>query len=335
MKAAVLRGAFNVAVEDVEVPECGCDAVLVRVKACGVCPVDVRTYTGESIWVSLPAVGVSGHEVAGVVEKVGENVSVLKPGDRVAGTLSKPCGTCRYCVKGYENLCINPHMPKVFGFAEYVVAYPGYVQRFRESVDFEEAAFTEPLAACINCVERSGLHPGDWALVVGVGQIGLLQVQLLKLKGASVAAVDYSEERLKLAENFGADYVVNASEKNIVERLRREMGDGADFVTVTVGEREAVETGFSCLAKRGVLNIFASLHGGVPELNLNKLHFGEYTLTGTYASTRSHINRAIQLIEKRLVKVKPLITHRLPLEKLVDGFNIHSERKGVKVVVFP
>lgn len=337
MRAAVLRGVFDVAVEDVPVPECVSDSVLVRVKACGVCPVDVRVYTGENVWVSLPSVGVSGHEVAGVVEKVGENVSALKPGDRVAGTLSKPCGTCRYCVKGYENLCTNPLKPKVFGFAEYVVAYPGHVQRFRETIDFEEAVFTEPLAACINCVERSGLHTGDWALVVGVGQIGLMQVQLLKLMGAMVVAVDYSEERLRLAEMLGADVVVDAADKSVVEKVRSLAGgEGVDFVSLTVGEGKAVETGFRCLAKRGVLNIFASLHGdGVVGVNLNKLHFGEYTLTGTYASTRGHINRAVQLIEKGLVKVRPLITHRLPLEKLVEGFEIHRERKGVKVVVFP
>ncbi|MDJ0272067.1 MAG: zinc-binding dehydrogenase [Candidatus Caldarchaeum sp.] len=337
MRAAVLRGVLDVAVEDVPVPECVSDSVLIRVKACGVCPVDVRVYTGENVWVSLPSVGVSGHEVAGVVEKVGENVSALKPGDRVAGTLSKPCGTCRYCLRGYENLCINPHKPKVFGFAEYVVAYPGYVQRFRDMVDFEEAVFTEPLAACINCVERSGLHPGDWALVVGVGQIGLMQVQLLKLMGAMVIAVDFSEERLRLAEMLGADVVVDAADSNVVEKVRSLAGgEGVDFATVTVGEGKAVETGFRSLAKRGVLNIFASLHGeGMVDVNLNKLHFGELTLTGTYSGTRRHIYRALQLIEKGMVKVKPLITHRLPLEKLVDGFEIHRERKGVKIVVFP
>ncbi|MEM1945960.1 MAG: zinc-binding dehydrogenase [Candidatus Caldarchaeum sp.] len=339
MKAAVMYRAFDLRLEEIPEPEPGPGTMLVRVKACGVCPVDIRVFNGEDVWVSLPAAGVSGHEIAGVVEKVGEGVFTHKPGDRVAGSLHKPCGLCKYCLTESDNLCSNSglYKPPVFGFAEYVLAYPDKMPVFGESLSFEEAAFTEPLAACVNAVEKCGIKPGDWVAVVGVGQIGLMHVQLAKLKGARVVAIDLLDERLRLAEKLGADYAVNSSDKNAVEQCRLlTKDDGFDKVITSVGGDDAIRFGLSLLAKKGIMNIFASTHPKTEiSIDPNTIHYKEIIITGTYGGTKKDFKTALTLIQQGVVKVKPLITHRLPLERIVEGFQLHSQRKSIKVIITP
>ncbi|MCS6785066.1 MAG: alcohol dehydrogenase catalytic domain-containing protein [Candidatus Caldarchaeum sp.] len=184
MKAAVMYGVDDVRIEEVDDPVIGDDQMLVKVKACGICPVDIRVFKGENVWVTLPAVGVSGHEIAGVVEKVGDKVFHFRPGDKVAGVINKSCDVCKYCISGRDNLCANSRRfkPKNYGFAEHVAAYTERMMKF-ETVSFEEAAFTEPLAACVNGIMKCDIKPGDLVGIVGVGQIGLMFVQLAKLRG--------------------------------------------------------------------------------------------------------------------------------------------------------
>lgn len=338
MKAAVMHGIRDVKVQEVADPVIEDDQILLRVKACGVCPVDIRVFTGENVWVTLPAVGISGHEIAGVVEKVGEKVFHLKPGDKVAGVMNKSCGVCKYCISGRDNLCANAQRfkPKTFGFAEYVAAYTERMMKF-ETISFEEAALTEPLAACVNGVMKCGIKPGDLVGVVGVGQIGLMHVQLAKLNGARVVALDMLEERLEMAEKLGADYVVNVSEKDAVKYVEGiSNGDGCDHVITAIGGKQAIETGLKLLGKAGTLNIFASTHPHTEiDIDPNIIHYRELVVTGSFSSTKDDLRRAVKLLESGAVKVKDLITHRLPLENVVDGFNIHLNRKGFKVVIAP
>ncbi|GBC69429.1 D-arabitol-phosphate dehydrogenase [archaeon HR01] len=334
-----MYGVRDVRVEDAPIPQPEDDQLLVRVKACGICPVDIRVYTGENVWVSLPAVGISGHEVAGVVESVGRKVFHLKPGDRVAGVFIKPCGVCKYCITGHDNLCSNIQLyrPRYFGFGEYIAAYPDKMMRYEADIEFEEAAFTEPLAACVNGIMKCRIRPGDYTGIVGVGQIGLMHVQLAKLRGARVVAFDMLDERLKMAEKLGADYVVNVSERDAVkyvEELTR--GEGLDQVITAIGGRQAIETGLKTLGKTGTLNIFASTHPHSEiSLDPNLIHYRELVITGSFSSTKQDIRTAIRLLERRAIDVRSLITHRLPLERIEEGFRIHTERKGLKVMILP
>jgi L-iditol 2-dehydrogenase len=339
VKAAVMYGRGDVRVEDTPMPQIDDDQILVRVKACGICPVDIRVYTGENIWVALPAVGISGHEVAGVVESVGRKVFHLKSGDRVAGVFNKSCGVCKYCVTGHDNLCNNIQLfrPKYFGFGEYIAAYPEKMMRYEMAIEFEEAAFTEPLAACVNGVMKTGIRPGDYVGIIGVGQIGLMHVQLAKLKGAMVVAFDMLEERLAMAEKMGADYVVNVGERDAVkyvEELTR--GEGLDHVITAIGGRQAIETGLKTLGKVGTLNIFASTHPHTEiAIDPNLIHYRELVITGSFSSTKRDVRTALRLLERREIDVRSLITHRLPLERIVEGFKIHTERRGLKVMILP
>ncbi|MEM3095744.1 MAG: zinc-binding dehydrogenase [Nitrososphaerota archaeon] len=339
MRAAVMYGVNDVRVEDVAVPEISEDQILVRVRACGICPVDIRVFTGENIWVTLPAVGVSGHEIAGVVERVGEKVFHLGPGDKVAGVINRSCGVCKFCISGHDNLCSNiqRYRPKYFGFGEYVAAYSERMMKFSGDISFEEAAFTEPLAACVNGLRKCGIRPGDLVGVVGVGQIGLMHVQLAKLRGARIVAFDLLDERLAMAERLGADHVVNVAEVDAakcVEELSG--GDGLDQVITAIGGGQAIEMGLKLLGKTGTLNVFASTHPKTEiHIDPNIIHYRELHITGSFSSTKQDLRTAIRLIENRQVDVKSLITHRLPLEKIVEGFNIHAGRRGLKVMITP
>ncbi|MCC6004595.1 MAG: alcohol dehydrogenase catalytic domain-containing protein [Thermofilum sp.] len=339
MRAAVLYGKEDVRIEEVPMPQINSDQMLVRVKACGVCPSDIRVYMGESVWVELPSIGISGHEISGVVEVVGENVHDIKVGDRVAGTLGRPCGMCKYCITGRDNLCsnLNRYKVKYWGYSEYVAAYPEKMMKFNGDISFEEAAFTEPLAACVNGIRRMGIKPGDYVGIIGVGQMGLMLTQLARLLGAEVIAFDLLDERLKMAEKLGADHVVNVAEADpIREALSVSGGEGLNHVIVAIGGREPIELGLKMLGKAGTLNIFASTHPQAEiHLDPNIVHYRELVITGSFSGTRNDLRTAIRLIERRRIDVKSLITHRLPLEKVVEGFKIHIERRGLKVVIMP
>ncbi len=334
-----MYGKEDVRIEDAPEPKIDADQILVRVKACGICPVDIRVYTGENIWVTLPAIGISGHEISGVVEAVGENVFNLKVGDRVAGVINRSCGVCKYCVMGRDNLCSNlqRYKPRYFGFGEYVASYTEKMMKFSGDVSFEEAAFTEPLAACVNGIMKMGIRPGDHVGVVGVGQIGLMHVQLAKLRGAEVVAFDMLDERLEIAGKLGADHVVNVGKGDTVNRaMELTGGDGLDHVITAIGGREAIEMGVKLLARAGTLNIFASTHPHT-ELHIdpNVIHYRELVVTGSFSGSKNDIRTALRLIERRMVDVRSLISHKLPLERLVEGFKIHAEKRGLKVMITP
>jgi len=339
MRAAVMYGKEDVRIEDAPEPKIDADQILVRVKACGICPVDIRVYTGENIWVTLPAIGISGHEISGVVEAVGENVFNLKVGDRVAGVINRSCGVCKYCVMGRDNLCSNlqRYKPRYFGFGEYVASYTEKMMKFGGDISFEEAAFTEPLAACVNGIMKMDVRPGDYVGVVGVGQIGLMHVQLAKLRGAEVVAFDMLDERLEIAGKLGADHVVNVSKGDAVNRaMELTGGEGLDHVITAIGGREAIEMCVKLLARAGTLNIFASTHPHT-ELHIdpNIIHYRELVVTGSFSGSKNDIRTALRLIERRMVDVRSLISHKLPLERLVEGFKIHAEKRGLKVMITP
>ncbi|MCS6785067.1 MAG: zinc-binding dehydrogenase [Candidatus Caldarchaeum sp.] len=140
-----------------------------------------------------------------------------------------------------------------------------------------------------------------------------------------------------MAEKLGADEVVNVSEEDAVKRVEEfSKGDGLDAVITAIGSREAIEMGLKLLGRGGTLNIFASTHPQTEiHIDPNIIHYREIIITGSFSSTRKDLKTAINLLDSRLVKVTELITHRLPLEKIVDGFNIHMERKGFKVIITP
>jgi len=338
MRAIHMYGPGDLRLEEVPRPEIASDQVLIRIEACGICPSDVRWYAGTRPIpqrVKLPRI--PGHEWVGEIVEVGSQATEFKVGDRVAAYGQVVCGMCENCQRGIFNFCLNRKWAIEGGFSEYGRASVQGLLPIPEGLSYEEAAFTEPLACCINGTWRSDIKLGDDVVVVGAGPIGLLHIQLARLQGARVIATDLIPERLSVAQEVGAHEVVNAAQEDAVGRVQElTKGRGADAVIVATGARAAMEQGLQMAALHGRVNLFA---GSYPPptlaLSPNLIHYKELVLTGSHHFTPFTFQRALKLLQYGLVQVKPLISHRLPLDRTQEGFDIVVGQKGLKVIVFP
>lgn len=339
MKAVRLYGRGDLRVEEVSTPVISSDdEVLIRIRACGICPSDVRWWAGtRPIPEEAELPRVPGHEWVGEVVEVGSGVTMFQAGDRVAAYGQVVCGMCENCQRGIFNYCLDRRKAIEGGFAEYGRASPQGLLPVPEGLDYEEAAFTEPLACCINGTWRSDIELGDDVVVVGAGPIGLLHVQLARLQGARVIATDLIPERLEVAKELGAHDVVDVTREDAPERVQElTQGRGADAVIVATGASAAMEQALDMAALHGNVNLFAGSYPP-PELPLdpNLIHYQELTLTGSHHYTPFTFQRALKLLRYGLVQVKPLISHRLPLDRTSEGFDIVVKQKGLKVIVLP
>ena len=200
MRAAVLYGPRDLRMEEVHDPQPAADEIVYRVMACGVCPSDVRRWSGSR---AGDEKRVLGHESVGEVIEVGNNVEGFAVGDRVARDWRDTCGECAYCRKGLFNFCLRAETPArlgfMGGFCELSKARGAACRRIPEDLAYEEAAFSEPLACCINGIRQSRVDLGEDVAVLGCGPIGLQLLQLARMRGARVIAVDLEQERLETA----------------------------------------------------------------------------------------------------------------------------------------
>src|SRR4029453_4936801 len=226
VKAAVYRGAAGLAAEDWPRPAIGPGEALLRLKGCGLCGSDIAKLGDPAT--KIPAV--FGHEVVGEVTALGAGVSGFAVGDRVVAAHPLPCGVCHYCRRGSESMCAAFKASNLDpgGFAEYVRVPEPNVRhamfRVPPHVGDVAASFVEPLACCVRAVRRTGIRPGDTAVVVGLGSIGCLFVQLLKRAGAAVVGCDTLADRVALARRLGADAVGSADAAGVAARALSDGG---------------------------------------------------------------------------------------------------------------
>ena len=214
MKAAWIYAPRDLRVGEADIPSIDDSKALIRIKTCGVCPSDVRFYTGARQSSAYPRI--PGHEWAGDIVEVGKGLDGFQPGDRVVADWRAICGECYYCRRGIFNYCSNlKHGQVKGGFCEYGYAVRPNLRKIPENVSYEEASFTEPLACCLNGVNRSNIHTGDDVVVVGAGQIGLMHVQLARHLGGRVIACDLIEARLEKAKALGASDVIHYKQLNV------------------------------------------------------------------------------------------------------------------------
>ncbi len=332
MKAARLYGVRDLRVEEVPDPEPGPEEVLIRIQACGVCPSDLRAYLGTRPASNLPRT--PGHEWAGVVVAVGSAVTEVKVGDRVVADWRVVCGRCENCWRGVFNYCTN--LGRVQGgFAEYGLAPARNVRRLPDHVSFEEAAFCEPLACCINGSQAARIGLGDDVVIVGCGPIGLQHLQLARLQGARVLAVDLDERRLEAARMLGAHDVIHARTVDPVRAVKeRTNGRGADAVIIAVGDPQAIAQGLEMGALNARIQIFAGTYPpqALP-VDPNLIHYRQLVVTGSHDFTPHQFTTALKLISYGMVNVRPLITHRFSLEEIVAAFETTAQRRGLKSMV--
>ena len=336
MKATVLREEGRLSAESWPRPVIGAGELLLRLRGCGLCGSDIAKVGAAGTTLPL----VLGHEVVGDVVEVGGGVTEFGVGDRAVAAHHVPCGRCHFCRRGSESMCADfktSHLDPG-GFAEFV-RVPGVNVRHATfkvpaHVSDEAASFVEPLACCLRAVRRARVEPGDTAAVIGLGSIGCLFVQLLRRAGARVVGVDLLAERAALAKTLGADAAgVPEAVSHVVRELSE--GRGADLVVVTGGGTAALPWATTAVRDGGSLHYFAGGAGDTLPLPLEVLYKRELTLTATYSSSPADLAAAFALIAAGEVSTAPLVSHRLPLDRVEEAVALMRRQAALKVFVTP
>lgn len=328
MRAVVYRGPNELCCEQVPVPRIRSDEILVRVAACGVCPTDIKKIR----YGTVPAPRIFGHETAGTVVAVGARARGYRVGDRVGLHHHVPCLDCHFCRHGafaqcatYKRTGITAGFePAGGGYAEYVrvmnFCLPGVV-RIPRGCGFEEGAMLEPVNTVLKGVRRLSLLPGDSVLVAGQGPIGLMFTRLLERAGARVIATDLLEPRLRLARRMGAKQAIRADAPDVVDRVRRAAGrNGLDAVVLAVPSSVALRQGLEAVRGAGRVLLFAhTKRGDVEPLDLSTVCVDEKDLVGSYSSDFTLQAEVARLVFRRELDVRPLVTHRFPLERTAEA----------------
>lgn len=317
------------------------DEILIRCEAAAICTTERRVFSGDLQY--YPAIG--GHEVAGVIESIGETKTDLKSGDRVAIDNANRCGRCYYCTRGRDNLCLDFFKPRKQsayvmiggGFAEYTTALPSQVVKLPDSLSTEEASLMEPLACCINSIRKAQLSFGDTVVIVGAGTMGALHLMLAKQLGARTIVSDPDEHRLQMVQQFGADVTVNPTVDDPVQVVKDNSGGrGADGVIIAASAKAGGEQGLLLAGPGGRVVFYASLYPkGMIDLDWNRIHYQEIVIAGTEGCTHKDFHEAVALAGSGAVKVGPLISKTIQLDELPAELASRPAGETQRVVVKP
>lgn len=312
--------------------------VLVKVKNCAICTLEQRIYSG--VMKRYPFAG--GHEVSGIVEEIGEAVSGISLGNKVAIRLLTSCGICYYCRSGHENQCIVSFKAAIHnnisgpgGMAEYMLVDAKDVFVLSENVDLTHAALTEPLACCVHSIENADIRLAEDVVVIGVGIMGALHIQLAKLRGARVIACEMDCARLEMAKKMGADIVINSREGNVVEKVKALTGNrGADVVFCTAAIPQVAQDSVEMLGKLGRVVFYSSFHPDDPiSLNANLVHSNEVRITGAVNPNIRDFHTAARLLSEGLVDVSLCISDVVPLSEIDQAYQRALDPSSFRVVV--
>jgi D-arabinitol dehydrogenase (NADP+) len=335
MKALVIEAPGSAATVQVPTPTPGPGQVLIRVAAAGLCGTDLHIYRGE-YEAEYPII--PGHEFAGTVAAVGEGVDEFYVGQRVAADPNIFCHQCAYCRREMHNQCLNLRAIGVTtdgAFAEYVLA-PSSVVYAIGDLPFEQAAFIEPLSCVVYAMQRARPNPGDRVLLFGAGPMGCLLTQLLCRSGAAqLVVVDRVPQRLALAERLGASATVSAGEGQDA-RLRELSPGGYDFVIDATGVPEVVEHAFAHLRPRATMFMFGVCPTGARiSIEPYQVFRNDWRIVGSFALCYT-FQESIRLLQRGVVHVEPLISHRLPLSQAGAAFtSLQEDPQRMKVLVEP
>ncbi len=344
MLAAVLHDFNDLRLEEVPVPRAAeYGDVVVRIKSCGICATDYKAIKGIRRNVEFPFI--PGHEPSGVVAEVGPGVTHFKPGDEVIVMPSGYCGYCKHCRTGNTHYCENAFTT---GGDGPVIVLPGAFAQYMRTKDtslflkpanlpFDVAAITEPLSgAWKGVIQYSEMKVGDDVVIIGVGSIGLLCMMVAHAAGAGrLIAVDTSEYALRNALTLGATHIVNPSTEDAKARIYEIMPDGPDIIVEAAGPIQAVRLMVD-LRRRGTKwNVFGITTHEKFELDGGYTHFLEGRMDASFGTNPLAMSKAIRLMERGLVDVGKIISHRFPLEQIHEALEVMSTPNRNKIVINP
>ncbi len=330
----------DVRVEEKLIPEVGDNDLLIKTMASGICGSDLME------WYRIKkAPLVLGHEIAGEVVDVGKKVEKYHKGDRVFATHHVPCNACRLCLMRHETACEAFHTKNYFtpgGFSEYLRVSGKSVEtgmlRLPDEMTYEQGTFIEPLGTVVRCFRKADFLYGESVLVIGAGVAGLLNIRLAKTLGAgNIIATDLNAYRLDAAKKSGAAYALSVTEATpgLIQDVNK--GCLVDKVILCTSSKSAAEQALDSVGKGGTIIFFAvPKPGEMPEIDFNNYWRNDVSLKTTYGAAPSDNQEAMRLIRAKKICVNDLITHRLPLEKIAEGFRLAGEGKEcLKVMIQP
>ncbi len=343
MKSLQFYAPLDVRYEEVDIKDPKEGEVQVKIEAALTCGTDVKTYRrGHPVLIKRTPSGF-GHEFSGTIFKIGKNVQGFNIGDRVVAANSAPCGECFYCKKGEYNLCENLEFLNG-AYSEYINIPKSIVKRnllhIPDDLEFERAAFSEPLANVVHGIEKTNIKPGQSVGVIGLGPIGLMFVRLAKMKGAKVIAAGHNPLKLKLAKEFGcADEVVDLNKYKHPEKIFKSFSEskkGLDVGVECVGLPEVWEQMFSYVRKGGTIHFFGGCpSGSVVPFDTTKLHYDQIKIISVFHHTPLYFREALRLIYEEKLPVEKLITQTVSLEHAEEALIKQMNGRAVKVLIKP
>ncbi len=348
MKAAILTKPGQFDVREVDKPSCESGDVLIRVKICAICGTDLRIFSGQKK-IDVP---ITGHEISGVIEEIGEDVKGYYIGEKVIVKTVVGCGECDACKKGEENRCRKKFKAIGYqfngGYAQFLLLKKSAVKQgcvivIPENLSFEEASIVEPLSCIVNGWSSfKRRSKGFTTVVIGAGIIGMLHAEYAKQKGAKVILVNRSSSRLILAQKIGVpvDAYVDASICNPVKKVQElTNGVGADVIICAASSKDIQQEAFEMAAIDADISFFAGISREDPYVNINTnlIHYNELHIHGANSSNRRQYLEAIDLIASGKINVKKFITHKFPLEKISEAILTLEKRdtNAIKVLIDP
>ncbi|PJF30488.1 MAG: dehydrogenase [Candidatus Thermofonsia Clade 1 bacterium] len=341
MQGVFFLGAGQLELREVPIPQPAAGEVIVKVSAATTCGTDLKAYKrGHKLFKPpMPF----GHEWAGTVVAVGEGVTGFKEGDRVTAANSAPCGACYYCRRGKPQLCL--HLESRFNWGTYAeyLRVPAHIvsinmHKIPVHLSFVEAAFIEPLACAVLCINYADIALGDTVAIIGSGAQGLMQIQLAKAMGASqVIAIGRAHGRLEVARQLGADETISTLDTDAVAAVKAlTEGRGADVVIEAAGSAETWQMAAQMARPAATVVLFSGLPGGTQvSFDATHLHYDEITLKGVFHHTPRTVEQALHMLISGQVNVKPMISGTIPLREVEEGLNRMARSEVIKLAVLP
>jgi 2-desacetyl-2-hydroxyethyl bacteriochlorophyllide A dehydrogenase len=335
LKSIICQKPFDFDVIEVDKPEMKTGQALVRVKRIGVCGTDLHAYQGNQPFFTYPRI--LGHELAGIIDSIGENSAGLKSGDPVAILPYMECGECIACRMGKTNCCTDLNVIGVHsdgGMQEWISVPPDHLVK-ADGLDLDETALVECLAIGAHAVKRAAIQPNEFVLVIGAGPIGLGTMQFAKAEGAKVIAMDLVDDRLSFCkQELGVDFTINAASDAKTALAEMTGGDFPTIVMDATGNAKSMGNALNYLSHGGKL-VYIGLFIGDFQLNDPEFHKREATLLSTRNATRADFLHVIDLMNQGTVKARPFITHRADFTNLKDEFPkwIDPENDVIKAIV--
>jgi L-iditol 2-dehydrogenase len=343
MKAIRVYGPKDIRIEDVPKPVPGPGEVLVKIKYVGICGTDIEIYLGELGYIKqgiarLPMI--PGHEWAGTVCELGNDVSKVKIGDKVCGENGLGCGNCEMCLNGQYHLCKEKVAVGIFNkdgaFAEYLVMPQNVVHILPEQISMQEGALVEPACVAYYGIKRIRIDFGDTVLVIGDGIIGQFSSQIAKLSGAAtVIMIGSHQEKMEIAKELSADYIVDRHLPDTDDKIMElTNGDGPDVIIESSGNPKALSQSIKLIKKGGRIAV-VSHYSQIPnDFDFNRLVSYNVSLFGVVSSPGVW-DAVIRMIKAGALKVKPLISGEYPLEKTEEIIVKYMNREiiGTKFLI--